>query len=481
MSETSTPLGLQDLVLLYGESPSTMMHVGGLMPFSPPEDAPTGFLRQLIDDNKNSAATAPWNRKLSHPGLLYSPIQSWVVDDNVDLDYHVRRSALPSPGDERELGVLISRLHSHALDLTRPPWEMHVIEGLEGGRFAVYIKMHHALVDGYTGMKLMERGLSVDPDDTGHPLFFNFPSAEPVPEPDTADGSLLSRLGGLFSGVAGVVGSAAGAGRSTIEVTKAMINSQLRGDGEYHNLANSVQAPQCILNSRVSRNRRFATQQYDFQRLKSIGAKHDAKLNDVALAIVSGGLRRFLGELDELPDEPLVAFLPVNVRAKDDEGGGNSVGSILVPLATDVADPIERLDTITTSTRIAKAQLSTMSKSAIVAYSNLLLAPAVVQMASAVTGVKPPWPFTYNLCISNVVGPKEVLYLRGSRMEASYPVSIASHGMALNITMHSYADTLNFGFVGCRDALPHLQRLATYTGEALDELDNLTNPSRRRR
>jgi WS/DGAT/MGAT family acyltransferase len=234
-----------------------------------------------------------------------------------------------------------------------------------------------------------------------------------------------------------------------------------------------LQAPHSILNGHISRNRRFATQVYPLERLKAIGAKHGATVNDVALAIIGGGLRAFLGELGELPEKPLVAFLPVNVRPKDDVGGGNAVGTILVAMGTDIADPVERLDAITASTKGAKAQLKTMSATEVMAYSAALLAPSALQITSAMTGVTAPLPFTFNLCVSNVPGPRETLYLNGSRLEAAYPVSIPMHGMALNITLHGYADTLNFGFIGCRDALPHLQRLAVYTGEALDELEKL--------
>ena len=203
MSQTARRLGPQDMFFLYAESSSTMMHVGGLMPFTPPPDAPPDFLRQLVDESKTNDVVEPWNLKLSHPQLLYTPTQSWVVDDNFDLDYHVRRSALPSPGDERELGILVSRLHGHALDLTRPPWEMHLIEGLEGGRFAIYIKMHHALVDGYTGQKMLARSLSTDPSDTEHRLFFNVPA--PARAPADAEESAGGDAGGVLSGLGNVV------------------------------------------------------------------------------------------------------------------------------------------------------------------------------------------------------------------------------------------------------------------------------------
>lgn len=479
MSKTAKRLGPQDMMFLYGETPSTMMHVGALMPFTPPPDAPPDFLRQLVDASKANEVVAPWNVKLSQPWLLYSPTQSWVLDEKFDLDYHVRRSALASPGDERELGILVSRLHSHALDLSRPPWEMHFIEGLEGGRFAIYIKIHHSLVDGYTGQKMLSRSMSTDPHDTEHPLFFNIKI--PTRAPKAADptrggfaGNVVAGIGSVVNGVGGLFGTAADAGRSAVDLTKALINTELRSDNEYKNLTSSFEAPHCILNNRIGRNRRFATQQYELQRLKSIGRKHDATINDVSLAIIGGGLRGFLDELGELPDKTLVAFLPVNVRPKDDEGGGNAVGAMLAPMGTDIADPVARLEAITTATRTAKAELRKMGKNAIIAYGTALLVPSAVQIASAASGVKPPWPYTFNVCVSNVPGPKDALYIRGSRMEASYPVSIPVHGQALNITLHSYADTLNFGFIGCRDTLPHLQRLALYTGEELDELERLS-------
>ncbi|MFV0493708.1 WS/DGAT/MGAT family O-acyltransferase [Mycobacterium sp.] len=483
MAKTARRLGPQDMMFLYAESPATMMHVGALMPFTPPPDAPADFLRQLVDESSENEVVDPWNLKLSSPDMLTNPLQAWVYDDKFDLDYHVRRSALASPGDERELGVLVSRLHGNALDLRRPPWELHFIEGLEGGRFAIYVKMHHALVDGYSGQRMLARSMSTDPHDTTHPLFFNIPTPGRV-VPDAGEsggivGSLLSGVsgvvsgvGGIASGVGGLVGSVAGAGRSTLDFARSMVNTQVRSDKEYGDLVGSIQAPHSILNGRISRNRRFATQQYQLARLKAIGAANEATLNDVSLAIVGGGLRRFLDELGELPDKSLIAMLPVNVRPKDDEGGGNAVAAILATVGSDVADPVERLRVVTASTRMAKAELATMSRDAIMAYTGALLLPFGMQLASTLTGVKTPLPYAFNLTVSNVPGPRDPLYLRGSRMEASYPVSIAVHSQALNVTLQSYADTLNFGFVGCRDTLPHLQRLAVYTGEALDELES---------
>ena len=461
-------LGPQDMLFLYGETPSSMMHVAALMPFTPPADAPANYLRQMFEETRGLEVVAPWNLKLSHPRMLRRPDQSWVVDDKFDIDYHVRRSALASPGDERELGILVSRLHSQNIDFTRPPWELHFIEGLEDGRFAIYMKIHHSLVDGYTGNKILERSMSTDPSLRDQPLFFNV-----GPPKRTRPATQQPSRNPIMSLLGGVVGGALGGAQSAVNVGKALYNTQIRSDDEYGDIANSFQAPHTIFNKHISRNRRFATQVYPFERLKNIGSKHGATVNDVALAIIGGGLRAFLDQLGELPDKPLIAFLPVNIRPKGDVGGGNSVGTILATMGTDIEDPVERLKAITASTKAAKRQLQNMSQTEVLAYTAGLMAPTALQLASAMTGVRGPLPFTFNLCVSNVPGPRKTLYLNGSRLEATYPVSIPMHGMALNITLESYADTMNFGFIGCRDAIPHLQRLAVYTGDALDELEKL--------
>ncbi|HSW13668.1 MAG TPA: wax ester/triacylglycerol synthase family O-acyltransferase [Solimonas sp.] len=450
-----------DAMFLYGETRETMMHVAGLMPFTPPADAGPDFLRLLMEEIRHTVGVQPpWNLKLGTPGFLRNPLHTWVEDKNLDIEYHVRRSALPSPGGERELGVLVSRLHSNQMDFSRPPWEMHLIEGLEGGRFALYIKIHHALVDGYTGARVIANMLSRDPDERGKPLFFTQPPLRRAPRTETP----VAEFGSVLQAVATRWGSAKIVG-------KAMLNLRRSARDEVDQLVSSLQAPRSILNGRINRNRRFATQQYSLKRLKALGKATGATLNDVVLALCAGGLRRFLQELGELPDKPLVAFLPVNVRPKGDPGGGNAVGAMLASLGTDIADPLERLDAIVASTRRGKAQMENMSAGAIIAYSGLLMAPAGLQSFNAMTGLRARLPLTFNVCVSNVPGPSEPLYFRGARLEASYPVSIPGHGMALNITCQSYADTLNFGFIGCRDTLPHLQKLAVYTGEALEELE----------
>jgi len=444
-----------DAMFLYGESRETMMHVAGLLQFSPPPDADPDHLRHLMDEvRQGQAVYEPWNLRLRTPELLANPLQSWGEAD-VDLEYHVRRSALPSPGDERELGIVVSRLHGHAIDFHRPPWELHLIEGLQDGRFAMYVKVHHALVDGYSAMRALVNALSHDPAERDRPLFFSIPrpTRPPREEPETTGIQFPELLAAV---------------RARYGATKTVARALLKVAQGEQALVTPRQAPKCVLNTRISRSRRFATQTLPTARLKAIAKAANATLNDVILALSSTSLRRYLLERDALPATPLIAMLPVSVRAKDDHGGGNAVGAILASLATDVSDPAERLSRIVASTRSAKQQLQGMSKGEILSYSALLVAPSMLQMVPGIAGRVRP---TFNVVISNVPGPEEALYFRGARLEASYPLSIPVHGQALNITCNSYAGSVCFGFTGCRDTVPKLQRLAVYCGEALGELE----------
>ncbi len=442
-------LSIADATFLQGETPTTMMHIGGLLIFKPPEGQGPRILRELMEQIRtDSKIASPWNLKLSDPLLLASPTQSWIEDKNVDLDYHVRHSALPSPGGERELGVLVSRLHSNSLDFTRPPWETHLIEGLEGGRIAIYSKTHHSVLDGYTAMLSLERTLSTDPKEMKGPGY-------QVPMPSAPEGPDL-------------VPSAA----DIAAVTKALFAQQFASAEQRNGLVGASQAPLTRLNVRIGRNRRFATQQYSVNQFKMLGKMRGATLNDVAVSVIGGALRRYLDELGELPAQSLICYMPVNIRPKGDPGGGNAVGAVLASLGTDILDPVARLDAVAVSTRAAKEQLRGMSAAAILAYSAALLSPQTQHALSAAAGVPNPMPLVHNLSISNVPGPTVPLYMRGCRLEASYPVSIPAHANALNVTMHSIGDTLNFGFVGDRDAVPHLQKLAVYTGEVLADLES---------
>lgn len=483
-------LSPSDAMFLYGESREQMMHVAGLMPFTPAPGSSPDHLREVMDELRTNPTVAPpWNLKLRTPDLLWNPLQAWVEEPAVDLEYHVRRSALPSPGDERELGILVSRLHGHRVDLHRPPWEVHLIEGLEGGRFAWYAKIHHSLVDGYSAMQAMTNALSSDPDARDWPLFFSIPprraprppapaSASPpgasnaeAPGPGTAAGEAGEPDAGgprgmHFPELLGAVREQYGASKAVVRALINLVQASRAGD---HELVSPLEAPRCVLNARISGSRRFATQRLPLDRMRALARAAGGTLNDVVLALSGASLRTYLLEHGALPDAPLVAMLPVAIRARDEAGGGNAVGAILATLATDVADPAERLARIIASTARAKQQLQGMSKAAILQYSALLTAPSMLQMIPGTAGHIRP---TFNVVISNVPGPDRPLYFRGAKLEAWYPMSIPIHGQALNITCTSYAGMVCFGFTGCRDTVPHLQRLAVYCGEALSELEH---------
>lgn len=462
-------LSPMDASWLYVESHQTPMHVGGLMIFELPKNAPPDFFQQLIAEfREHREFHAPWNRRLKSTRLkALAPV--WIEDRDLDLDYHLRLSALPWPGGERELGVLIARLHSHPLDFRRPPWECHIIQGLEDDKFALYVKVHHALIDGVSAMRELVRVLSRDPDDGERPPFWAVPR-EKRPLNTAPVATTEAAVGQALAAVPKQPGSAPTLIKALVELVKA---SRRKEDP----MGVPFKAPKSLLNGRITGQRRFATQSYSIDRIKKIARAGDATLNDVVLAVCGGALRRFLKEANALPATSLTAGIPVSVRPKDDQETGNAISFIISTLATDIADPVIRLQAITASTRRAKEHLQSLPKNVIEGYTMAFMGPYMVQLMTGLGGRTRP---VFNITISNVPGPDHALYLHGARMVASYPVSLITHGQALNITCTGYADTLNFGFIGCRTSLPHMQRIAVYAGEALEELEEaVSNKSER--
>jgi WS/DGAT/MGAT family acyltransferase len=465
-------LSPSDAMFLYSESREQLLHGGLLMPFTPAPDSPPDLLRGLMDELRDAPPVCgPWNLKLHTPDLRWNPLHSWVEESDVDLEYHVRRSALPSPGDERELDILVSRLHEYQVDLRRPPWEVHFIEGLERGRFAWYFKHHHSMLDGYSMIHAMTDPLSSDPDERDRPLFFSIPPrASPKPPPASAAGEAGEPEPGSrgihVPELLGAVRRQYGASKAVIRALVNIVQASRAGD---HELVSPLEAPRCLLNARIGRSRQFATRSLAIDRLRALARAAGGTLNDVALALSAASLRTYLLEQGALPAAPLVAMVPVSIRAKGEPGGGNAVGATLATLATDIADPAKRLARIIASTARAKQQLQGMSKAAILQYSALLAAPVMLQAIPGVAGHLRP---SFNIIISNIPGPDHPLYFRGARLEACYPTPGPFHGQALMIVFSSYAGQVCFGFISCRDTVPHLQRLAVYCGEALSELEH---------
>jgi len=450
-----------DAAWLALESRDTPMHVGGLFEFTPPEDAPLDYLTQQLERMRGALTIPPpWNLKLVDGPLVGPRLPLMREERDVDLDYHVRHSALPHPGGQRELGILVSRLHSHQLDLHRPLWEVHVIEGLEGNRFALYAKMHHSLIDGVSGMRLILRALSTDPEARETPAFWTVGAGQ-GPRRQSADdggGALGEAVGALRGGATAL----AGLGRAAVQLGRAAVD----GGG----LQAPYRAPASALGGRLAGQRRFATQQYELRRIKDLAKAADCTLNDIVLYLSGTALRRYLTQHGRLPDRPLTAGIPVNLRDADDESTGTAVGMMVAELGTNVPNPRQRLDAIKRSTSEAKRHLAELPPEARTSYTLLINGPYIAGLVAGLGG-RAPVPFSAG--ISNVPGPTEPLYFNGSRLDALFPLSLLLHGNALNITCVSYAGTLNFGLTGARDTLPHTQRLAIYMGEAVEEISEL--------
>ena len=461
------PMPITDAIFLLSEARERPMHVGGLQLFEPPDDAGPLFVSELYRraierDEVRRILSRRAERSLG--GLGY---WRWRGEPNLDLDYHVRHSALPHPGRVRELLALVSRLHGTLLDRSRPLWEAHLIEGLVDGRFALYTKIHHALLDGVAAMRLLETSLSDDPDDRDMP-----PPWAPRPRPPGAgDGhdehSLPARLLGAAVGAAD---GAATAGRALTGASRAAVRS-ITGAVRDEAIRLPYQAPRSILNVPISGARRFAADKWEFDRIRRVGKALDGTINDVVMAMCAGALRRYLEGLDALPDQPLVSMVPVSLRSGlDGEEGGNAVGIVLCNLATHLADPEARFRLVQDSMRAGKLSLEGLSAEATLLISALNFAPLGLGPLFRFEHLRQP-PF--NIVISNVPGPRQPLYYNGARMTGTYPVSIPYDGQALNITVSSYADTIGFGLTGCRRSVPSLQRMLDGLEESLVELEQL--------
>lgn len=399
-----------DAAFLLLESRDTPMHVGGLLEFTPPEGTEVDFPAEWRERmRKDFEIPPPWNLVPAHPPVIGSRWPSMRETTDIDLDYHVRLWALPRPGGQRELGVLVSRLHSQSLDLRRPPWEVHVIEGLEGGRFAGYVKLHHSLIDGVSAMRLLGKALTPDPNARDmDPLWTVGPTRRPKTPRDDSPGALRELLTSARAGARAVQGL----GRAVNEYRKGSVDDL------------PLRAP----------------------------------------------LRNYLLEHAEVPERSLTAGLPVNVRDEGDERVGTAIGFIVTELGTHLTDPRQRLDAIKLSAEAAKRNLRKLPKEALAMQAVAVNGP---WLAGLLAGLRERAPIPYNVVISNVPGPKEPLYLDGARLDGMYPMSMITHGNAMNITCLTYVDTINFGFIGARDNLPHMQRIATGMNQVIEELEGV--------
>ncbi|MBE1300679.1 MAG: wax ester/triacylglycerol synthase family O-acyltransferase [Alteromonadaceae bacterium] len=446
-------LNALDLAFLSLEKQTTPVNVANLLIFEIPEGYEGNYPRDLIEKLEAQPAGAPFNLKLSSTNTARMP--SWVEDDHFDIHYHVRHSALPKPGTEKDLMELVSRLHSRLLDRGRPLWEFHLIEGLEGNRFAIYMKMHHASIDGMGGIELMENILSLSADNAVKAPWVGLP---PKPVKAEAEKKPISMRTADFTRK---VGDRA---KLLKDLSSLFWGQGLKTIGMRDNLAPApFTAPKSMFNVPITGARRFAVKSMPLSEIKAIGKQAGATVNDIILAMCAGALRKYMTEKDALPKKSLIASVPVSVRQVNRTG--NQITYVAANLATDEPDTMKRLQKIGASTTNAKYEIEDLSPGAATSFAVVAQGLVAVMNQLNMTELLPP---PANVTISNVPGPRQPLYFGDAKLVGTYPLSVLIDGQSLNITVVSYCDTIGFGLMACRDTIPDVNHLADLIESALD-------------
>lgn len=454
-------MGPVDAGFLMIESREHPMHVGGLQLFTVPDGESATWVRDQFAALEPEQISPRFRLRPQDPVGLLGNFR-WSVDARLDLDHHIRRSAVPGPHRLRELFELTSRWQGSLLDRHRPLWEVHTVEGLEDGRVAVFSKIHHALVDGVSALHLMQRACSPDPDAQDCLPPYALPAAE-VEAAATAPrtGHALPDPAAVLRSGIDLAAELASIGPTSLKVAY----RSLRDTG----LTTPFDAPRTILNGRIGGARRFVAQTFELGRFRAIAEVCEVSLNDVALAVCGGALRRYLDELGDLPDRSLTAMCPVNLRDETSEVGGNEIGAMIAALGTDVVDPVERLEVIHESTTAAKRTMRELTPLQLLLMSGYHIAGLGLSMLPGYGRVgRPP----FNVVISNVPGPRKRMYFNGARLDGTYPASIPFDGMAMNITLVTYDDQVDFGITACRSSAPSVQRMIHHVADALAELED---------
>ena len=454
-------LSALDASFLYGETPESPMHVAGLAIFESPP-AGTDVFSAFREHLKSRLHLVPFfQRKLAlAPIQLDHPV--WVPDNDIDLDYHFRHVSLPKPGTREQLETLVARLHMILLDRTRPLWQYYVIEGLEGGGFAVYIKMHHAGIDGGAGMAALPVIFSTTADPE--------PVEPPAPGKETPSPEIFELISDSY---AKFFTQQREFYQSWPDIGKAIAKV---GQRVTKDLANPPKllpvAPKTLFNASLSSQRSFGTGTLPLGEAKAVAKLTRSKLNDIVMTVSAGALRRYLEMRNGLPDGPLIAAVPVSLRKAGNADMNNQVTVMFCNLATDIAEPIRRLEAIVASSTESKKRLEDI-RDVIPTDMTWIGAPIIITGLARLmneTKIADRLPAIVNVLISNVPGPKQPLYCAGAKMVHYFPVSIPSNGSVLNITVQSYLDNLDFGLIACRSAVPDIERIVEFL---IDEFDQL--------
>lgn len=472
MAAEVQPLDGLDAAFLSLEEGHNRLHVGAVLVLDPPEGRRSLFspttrfaqIRRLVEERIHLVPQLR-QRVVRAPLGLHHPV--WVDDPDFDLDDHLRRAGVPAPGGPRELEELVADLLARPFDVARPLWEMVVVEGLGQGRTAVVARLHHAILDGVSGASVLAAFFDLRPHSA--------PVAGPVepwaPPPLPSSPALWKHaLGGLARQPETVLGALQRGVDAVVGVGDH--NRQLAEEG-HRPPPSPFRAPRTSLNGSLSDRRRLATLALPLEDAKLVGSVFGGTVNDVVLAGVAGGVRRLLERRDEKPEGSLVALVPVSTRTEDDQGTlGNRVGGMLVSLATELDDPVDRLVAIARGAAVAKAQ-QPMTGGRLLEDLARMVPPAVAsRLARWAAGLRvfDHLPPIANLTVSCVPGPSVSLFCAGARVAALYPIGPVAEGMGLNVTAMSYEDTLYFGLLGCRRLVPDVQDLAICLDDAFAEL-----------
>jgi diacylglycerol O-acyltransferase / wax synthase len=447
-----------DASFLYFESSTQPLHVCGVVMISPqtmPE--PYSFESLKAGIGRRISAMPEFLRTL-HTVPLHLDHPVWVIDDDFDIDRHVHRLAVPSPGGEQELSEIVGHLAGIPLDRARPLWEVWVIEGLESGQVAVFTKMHHATVDGVSGANLISNLCSLEPE------------APPLPEQPLRHERVPSDLELAARGVLSAATRPIGLAKLVLPsagIVTTWVGRARKGKA----MPAPFTAPRTSFNGTITGHRAAAFADFDLGEVKKVkAAVTGATVNDVVLGIVGGALRRYLEERDELPSTSLVAMVPVSVHGRSQRTGSNKVSGMFAKLYTDIADPLERLSAIAEANADVKEHHGAIDADTLQDWAQFA-APRTFATAVRVYSrlrLAERHPVVHNLVVSNVPGPPVPVYFMGARIEALYPLGPVFHGAGLNVTVMSNNGTMNVGLLACRELVPSVADLA---GQIPSELE----------
>lgn len=458
----------KDAIFLYMDSPAHPMHIGFVGVFDPSTipggiDSPAEiYERLLVLLEQRIHLFPPFRQRLvTVPLGLDHPV--FIEDPAFDLAYHVRRGALPAPGGRQELEAMVSDLMSRPMDMSHPLWELHVVEGVEDGRWALIAKAHHVIVDGVGGNEILVNLLDLEPE----PRPVDPPTQPWEPE------EVPSELGLVGKAVARTVTNPPRLARTvlgTLGTVGKVVRDRIAGGDEDPPIA--TLGPRTLLNQPITSHRQVALGKVSLDDVKQVKDAHGVKVNDVVLAMCGRGLRRFLAEHGDEPAKALVAAVPISVRTGGEDEAGNQVSGMTVPLADDLEDVSEQLRRINKVTAVYKERLGGIAADLMTDWAQFAtpaLAAQAFRFYSSMQ-LQRRHPPVANLLISNVPGPPVPLHVAGSRMVSMYPIGPVFYGQALNITVVSYLDEMFVGVVACPDAVPGVPSVVGHITKALDEM-----------